>query len=223
MIVLLAALLATGTDWRVVALGLVVAWRPWLIVLVAVVWGVVTALRRRRGARVSPTVEVAFCNAVAAELRGGASLRIALMDAARRAPEIDLGAALRRLRAGVPIEHVAPDIERSLPANGALAGAAVRLVARTGARAADTFDALAERAAFGADVARERRTLTAQARLSAVVVGGGPLVFALFLLLTGRARTLWEHGAVGIGIGVAGMGLEILGLIVVVAVLRRGA
>lgn len=212
-----------GVDWRIVALAVIVAWQPWLVLCFALVWAVAAAVRRRRVTRVSPSAEVAFCNALAAELRGGASLRSGLEDAARRAPEIHLGRAVRQLRAGVPIEHVAADIETSLPTNGVLAGAAVRLVARTGARAADTFDALAERAAFGAELARERRTLTAQARLSALVVGGGPLLFALFLLVSGRARTLWEHGAVGIGIGVAGLGLEVLGLVAVVLVLRRAA
>ncbi len=115
---------------------------------------------------------------------------------------------------------LARELETALPVTGVPAAAAVELSATTGGRAAASFDALAERAAFEAELRREQRIFTAQARLSALVVGGGPLLVAAALLASGRARVLLDHGAPGITAGVVGLGLEIAGLVVVALLLR---
>ncbi len=217
-----AAVLLAGLDWRLVMLG-VAAWTaPWLF---AVGLGllVVRALLVRRKRSSGPEDEAAFHTAVAAELRSGASLRAAIGSAAPDAPALPLRTAVRYATTGVDASRVATELEGALPVTGVATGAAVRLSASSGGRAAAAFDALADRALFEKDMAREQRALTAQARLSALVVGGGPLALALLLLGTGRARTLFEHGTVGLlALGV-GLGLELAGIATVAVLLRRHA
>ncbi len=219
--VALAGAIAAGLDWRVVALAAAAAWRPVATVVLAAGWAVVAAARRRAARTVAPAAEAAFLAAVAAELRGGSSLRWALVNAVADAPGLDLGAVLRRARAGLPVEALAAEIATGLPTNGPVAAAAIDLTARTGARAAATFEALADRAGFTAELARERRALTAQARLSAVVVGGAPVLLAVGLLASGRGATLLAHGTAGVAVGLVGIGLLLTGLVAVIALSRR--
>lgn len=216
-----AAALVVGVPWPVVGLAIAASWRPWLVLVAATAWAIWAAYRRRTARESTPDQEVAFCAAVAAELRAGASLRMALVDAAARVPQLDLAAPTRRARAGLPIDDVAAPLGDALPLNGKLAAAALRIAADTGGKAASVFDGLAARAAFAAELAREQRAVTAQARLSALVVGGAPLLFGMLLLATGRAGTLLEHGGIGIGIAVVGFALEAAGIAAVALVLRR--
>lgn len=217
----LAGAIALGADWRIVGVAGAAAFQPWLVVVAGVVWGVVAAVRRAKESRVSAATEAVFLTALTAELRAGASLRRALPDAAARVPDVDLARAVRMAEGGLPMEGLAEAIAAALPTNGPVASGAIRITAQTGAQSAATFEALAARASFAADVERERRTLTAQAKLSAIVVGGGPLLFAVVLLLTGRLGPLFDHGAVGITIVIVGLGLELAGLAVVAALLWR--
>ena len=99
--------------------------------------------------------------------------------------------------------------------------AALELSAWSGARAAVVFERLAERAAEAAELLREQRTATAQARLSAWVVGLAPLVFTTLLLAAGGAQSLGRVGNAGYVIMAIGVGLELAGLIVVAVILRR--
>lgn len=218
---LLAAGLVVGAPFWVVLAGAVAVLQP-ALGLVGVAVGVAVALFRRFTERRSGAGgETAFFNAMAAELRAGASLRIALGAAASRAPELGLESAGRRAAAGQPALAVADELVRVLPRNGRLAGAAFSLAAETGARAADVFETLAQRSANLDDLARERSTLTAQARLSALVVGGAPVALLVALVATGRARALLEAGPVGWGIALVGGALELAGLAVVAFMLWR--
>jgi len=217
--VALAAAIVAGVDWRVVALAAVAAHQPWLVGVAAVVWAVVS--RRRTSGRVSAAVEATFLSALASELRGGASLRSGLVDAAARVPDVDLGRAVRRARSGMPIERLAVDLSQALSHNGTVVSGAIRITSSTGAGAAETIDALADRAVFVADLERERRALTAQAKLSAAVVGGAPFVVAAGLLLSGRGGVLLSHGTMGVAVLGIGLGLELAGLAVVAVMLRR--
>jgi len=219
--VVLAAATAAGVDGASLALQAPPPSQPWLVVVAGFVWGVIAAVQRRREGRVSAATEAVFLTALTAELRAGASLRRALPDAAARVPDVDLARAVRMAEGGLPMEGLAKEIATDLPTNGPVASGAIGITAQTGAQSAAIFEALAARASFAADLERERRTLTAQAKLSAVVVGGGPLLFAVVLLLTGRLGTLLDSGAVGITIGVVGLGLELAGLAVVAALLWR--
>jgi Flp pilus assembly protein TadB len=119
------------------------------------------------------------------------------------------------------MSEVAGTVEAQLPENGRLAAAAFRLSGWSGARVADTFDGLATRAAATAELARERRAATAQARLSAVIVGVAPLVFTVLLMITGRGAGLLSSGALGQLILGLGLGLELTGLVAVAVIVRR--
>jgi Flp pilus assembly protein TadB len=115
---------------------------------------------------------------------------------------------------------VAAALGAALPYNGRLAGAAFRLAATTGARAADVFAALAARAAATGELQRERRVLTAQSRLSALVVGGAPLVLGGLVLGAGNGGSLLAAGSPGRGVVALGLALELAGLAVIWAMAR---
>ena len=176
--------------------------------------------RARRRVRSGPSDEVALLNGLAAELRAGASLRMALVAGAERAPDLELGRAVRAAAAGLPMSEVAAGVEESLPGNGRLVAGALRLAASSGGRSAVVFEELALRAAEAGELSRERRARTAQARLSAMVVAGAPVVMVAVLLMTGKGQVLLEAGAVGHVIAAVGIGLIVAGLAVVAAVLR---
>jgi tight adherence protein B len=218
--VLLAAGLAVGIPPVVIAIAALAAIEPRLVLAGAAVWGVVAALRRRP-ARVAPDDEATLFRAMAAELRSGASLRSALAEAAHRVPQIELGRPVRLAAAGMSMADVAGSVEAQLPVNGRLAAAAFRLSDWSGARVADTFEGLAQRAAATAELARERKAATAQARLSALIVGAAPLVFTVLLVATGRGAGLVAHGGLGWLVLGMGLGLEVVGLILVSVIVRR--
>ena len=176
---------------------------------------------KSRRDRTKPADEVALLNGLAAELRAGASLRMALTAAADRVPTLDLARAIRLAGAGMSPVDLADELAHALPINGRLVGAAFRLAATSGARSAAMFEQLALRAAEAGELMRERRSLTAQARLSAGVVGGAPIAVAFLLLTTGRAQALLDAGPLGYAIVMVGLGLELVGLAAVAAVLRR--
>ncbi len=218
--VLLAGGLALGVPPVIIAIAAVAAIEPRLVLVGAAIWGVVAAVQRR-SPRVTPDSEATLFRAMAAELRSGASLRSALAEAAHRVPQIQLGRPVRYAEAGMQMAEIAEAVETQLPENGRLAAAAFRLSDWSGARVADTFDGLAERAAATAELARERRAATAQARLSAVIVGVAPLVFTVLLMATGRGAGLLEHGSLGWLVLGVGLGLETVGLVTVAVIVRR--
>lgn len=218
--VLLAGGLALGAHPAVLALAALAAIEPRLILAGAAVWAVVHAMRRRRH-RVTPDDEATYFRALSAELRAGASLRGALGEAVDRVPALSLDRAVRYAAAGAPMTEIADIVEVQFPENGRLAGAAFRLSDWSGAQVADTFAGLADRASASAELARERRAATAQARMSAIVIGIAPVAFAALLLATGRGAGLVDHGWIGLLILGAGLTLEVLGLLVVALIIRR--
>ncbi|MEN8234067.1 MAG: hypothetical protein ABFR89_04015 [Actinomycetota bacterium] len=220
--VLLAVGLIVGVHPVIVATVAVAAFEPRLVLAGAAAWGAV-AFVRRRSTRSTADIEAAFFRALAAELRSGASLRTAISSAADRVPHIDLRGPVRLASAGLPMSAIATDIEERFPRNGRVAGVAFRLSDWSGARVADTFEELAGRASDAADLAREQRASTAQAKLSALVVGVAPVVFTLLLLVTGRGAGLVERGAVGWMVLAAGVVFEIVGLMLVAVMVRRAA
>lgn len=218
--VLVAAGLALGVHPAVVALAALAAIEPRLVLIGAVAWGIVAAIRRRKS-RITPDDEATYFRALAAELRAGASLRGAIGEALHRVPALSLGPAARYAEAGMPMSEIADAVESRFPENGRLAGAAFRLSDWAGARVADTFEGLAEQAAASAELVRERRAVTAQARFSALVIGIAPVAFATLLFATGRGSGLMAHGTIGGVVLGAGLALELTGLIVVALILRR--
>ncbi|MEN8114447.1 MAG: type II secretion system F family protein [Actinomycetota bacterium] len=220
--VLLATGLVAGVHPGVIAIAAVAVYEPRLVLAGAVAWAVV-AYVRRRASRPGADVEAAFFRALAAELRSGASLRTAISSAADRVPLIDLRETVRLAAAGLPMSSIADDIEERLPGNGRFAGVAFRLSDWSGARVADTFEDLADRASDAAELARERRASTAQAKMSALIVGVAPIAFTVLLFATGRGSGLVDRGAIGWAVLGVGATLEIVGLVLVAAMVRRAA
>ena len=220
MAMLLAAGLALGIHPAVVALAALSAIEPRFVLVGAAVWGIVAAIRRRKS-RITPDDEATYFRALSAELRSGASLRGAIGEALHRVPALSLGPAVRYAEAGMPMSEIADAVESRFPENGRLAAAAFRLSDWSGARVADTFEGLAERAAASAELVRERKAATAQARLSALVIGIAPVAFAALLFATGRGSGLMAHGTIGGVVLGAGVALELTGLIVIAMIMRR--
>jgi len=164
--------------------------------------------------------EAAYLQAVALELRAGASLRAAIESGAHRAPALELGRPVRLARAGAPMPEVAAALMESLPRHGLIAGSAIHTAGLTGGRIAEIFDSLAQIASEDRELARERRAATAQARISAWIVGGLPVAFLVFGYLSGRLGPLLESG-IGIGVVVVGLVLVLAGSLTVAVMLRR--
>ena len=166
-------------------------------------------LRVRRRER--ETDEPRFYAAVGAELRAGASLRHALADAAGEQDSAELHRVRRITDSGAPIDEVAAELG-TLSGSGRQAAVALRVAERSGGRAAEVFQRLADRASDAAELERQQRVLTAQSRMSALIVGGLPFVWLAFGGIS-RLETLVANG--GIVIAVVGLGLQALGIVVV--------
>ncbi|MFQ5515936.1 MAG: type II secretion system F family protein [Acidimicrobiia bacterium] len=217
-VVVIGVGLAAGIPWPVLAVAALAVWQPVFFLILVAVW----VLWSRRG-KPDGDAEASFLSALAAELRAGASLRHGLMAAAHPDVELDLTPLVRSARLGRPASEMAVHLEAALPENGALAGAAVEMVAETGASAAATFAALAVRAAEAADDRRQAQALSAHVRLSAWVVGLAPAATWLLLAVTGRAGALFDHGPAGALVLGVGLALEIAGASSVWLMVRRAA
>jgi tight adherence protein B len=151
---------------------------------------------------------------VAAELRGGGTVPVAverlavgtgaLADDLRRVQvRTQLGLPFAEALAGWPADHDAPGVRA---AAGALAVAATM-----GGRAADAIDGLAASLRHRLDAVAEAHSLSAQARLSAVVVGAAPLGYLAFSALVDQsAVTALIDTGVGRVCLLVGLGLEAL-------------
>lgn len=155
--------------------------------------------------------DAAFFAAVAAELRRGASLRQALAWASPGTK------AARLATSGQPMAVVVAALESDVPLRGQLAGAGIALAARSGAPAAPLFARLAERARAGELMVREVRVMTAQARLSAAVIGLIPVGLGIALVLSRSSGSLASPAArtaVAVGLGLQLIGLGAIALLV---------
>ena len=133
-------------------------------------------LARRRARRRFVAAVPGMLEQVAAALRGGASLAEAIAGCS----DGPLAADLRRVRAraalGVSLAEslAAWPVERPLSSVRAASGA-LALAAAVGGRAADALDGLAVSLRERLGTIAEARSLSAQARLSAIVVGAAPV------------------------------------------------
>lgn len=164
--------------------------------------------------------EAMFLHAVSMELRAGANLRMAICEAARRNDDLDLVSAVRLAEVGAPTHTIADALQLGLPEYGDVTAAAVRTAGATGGRVAAVFESLAQVAAEDREMQRETKAATAQARVSAIIVGGMPLGFLAYQAASGRLAELLETG-VGVGVLVVGGTLLALGATSVVLMLRR--
>ena len=123
--------------------------------------------------------------AVARSLRGGASLARALHEAAGALSvgpvAADLRAALTRHDRGAPVVAVVDAWVAADPTSSrSLAGAALALGSELGGARARALDGAAAGLRDRADLAREVRALTTQARSSTLVMVLAPVAFALY-------------------------------------------
>jgi tight adherence protein B len=185
----------------------------------AVVVGVVGALAARwyrgRSARVPPVIaEERFADAVAsvsAAVRSGASLPQALAYAAGEAePPVraDLERLVADLDVGVPAGRAFERWRQASPGPDVdLVVGALELHRRSGGELPAVLDQVTRSIRGRVSVAREVRSLTAQARLSAWILGLLPVGFFAFLWVTARSDI---QGALGTPIGVTCVVLGLL-------------
>jgi tight adherence protein B len=154
--------------------------------------------------------------ATARSLRSGASLRVALGEAAshmspRLAPGV--AAAVTAAERGVPLVEVIDDWAANVPGEGVrLAAAALALSAELGGAAARSLDGVAATLRDRNGLRREVRALSSQARASAVVIGVAPLAFAVVAgSLDRRTIDFLLHTPAGIACLVFGVLLDGLG------------
>lgn len=199
---LLAVTLVISRHWAVPAILTFAYLSPGGFLLAAGGWAGSHAYRRHRARRQLPGAEADFLRGMAGEIEAGASVRQALIAAAAGAPALDLVSTVHLAAAGRPAVELVVPLEKALPVNGRVAAAAYQLVSDTGGRASAVFAALAVRASDAGDLERERRALTAQARLSAWLVGGLPVGATVAMALAGRGPSLQGAGAVVSALGI---------------------
>lgn len=117
-----------------------------------------------------------FCDSVASELRSGATLRSALLTAAR---SVDV--ANRSIDKGdlAPVDAVATAVVDELPTLSPELESLVRASARSGGAAADLFDELSATTIAQNEIAREVRVASAPARATAWFFVLAPTAFVV--------------------------------------------
>ncbi len=208
-LLLLAVGLAWGAPVPLLGLAAATVFAPWVVLPAMVVAAAV--LGRRKPVRTSVAVEIA------AQLRSGHTLRRAVTIAAAGA---GLEGVRRLALAGMPMDRVADELAGS-GAETQMVAAAVRMADRSGGRSAAVFDALGLAALDAEALRRERVAAAAPALLAAGIVGGLPLIYVGFLVVSGRLAALVAAGGPVAVFTVSGLGLVTLG-VAAVAVQARG-
>lgn len=221
MVTSVAVAIAVAHGMPVIGAAVILAalWDPVVAGLVVIALGLVAG--HSDPLRVGATGEARFLAAVSAELRSGATVRQAIVDAAARAPELELAGAVRRAEAGVDGDRLGRTIAAQLPISGSLVGPAVRMAIASGGRAAPIFERLALRTQDRAELENEVEVATAQVRLSVRVLVAMPALLVAMLAITGHLGRLAAAGSLGVWALVAGAILEAAGIAVVLLLLRR--
>jgi len=207
-----------ATQLAVSVMAIVVGWLVASFVGAIAAGGIsigVLRWRDRRAERVSPViVQERFADAVtslSAAVRSGASLPQALRYAAVEA-DTPVREGLERLVAdldvGVPIEQALELWRVASPGPDTdLVVGALELHRRSGGELPAVLDQVTTSIRERVSVAREVRSLTAQARLSAWILGLLPVGFFAFLWLTARENV---QGALATSIGIACLAVGLL-------------
>jgi tight adherence protein B len=168
---------------------------------------------RRRFAQDIDEALPAFVTGIAAAIRAGSSLSLAVMEADVDVPlDSAVLEATSRLRVGAPLEEaLAAFADRAGTAQARIVTTALAIGHHSGGDLPRVLDALAEIARSRVRLAREIRASTAQARMSAWVVALLPVAF---LFLTGAASREQARLLLGTPTGWAllGAGLTLEGL-----------
>lgn len=150
---------------------------------------------------------------LAAQLRSGSTLRMAIGEVASGDP--DLASAARLAEAGRPMAHVVDAMAPGLGRFAHLTGASIRMAASSGGPLAPVVEQLVVQAMALDDLHRERRSAMAPGLLQAVVVGGVPVVVLGSMLATGRLIDLMASGPFQAAAALLGAGLTLSGVAVV--------
>jgi Flp pilus assembly protein TadB len=218
---IIAGALAARVPVIVVAILAAVLFAPMPLVVIGFVCLAPVVWRRGRS-RTRAHAESVFLRGVAAELRAGATLRMAMGAAADRTPELELSEWVRAAAAGWPLAELSMGLRRTLPVSGRAAAAAVEFASGSGGSASEVFSSLAAQTDEAIALDRERRLASSQARLSALVVGGAPLPVLGWLLARGTLADLLASRAGVLLLG-AGLALVAIGTGITVFQIRRAA
>lgn len=205
---------AAGTAVAVLVLG------PVVMVLVALGLAVTPLIaRRRRRARALVARRGQLPRALeglAAALRSGSSLPVALDEAGRATPH-PLGPELQALALGAGRgQSMAVVLDgwtrRHDDAGTRLAATALVLATVVGVTPARAVDGVAATLRERLELSAERRALASQARTSAVVLSAAPVAFAVLLGMgDGAAGRFLLHSPAGWACIAGGLGLDALG------------
>jgi tight adherence protein B len=165
---------------------------------------------------------------VARAVRSGSSLANACAEAAALgadAVRVELAAVVARADRGQPLAAALGRWSRDHPSTDVrLAGAALSLAASAGGAQARAVDGVAATVRERRAMAAEVRAQSAQARLSAIVIGLLPIAFLLWALATdGRTATFLVADPIGWMCLATGIVLEALGALWMRRILRAVA
>jgi tight adherence protein B len=183
--------------------------------------------RRNRRARVITAAIPVVVDSIAAELRAGGTIATAIRGVAfgDSALSGDFQRIVARVEVGAPLDEAlrAWARERPIPGVDSLAGA-LAVCARTGGPAADALDALSSALRDRLAVIAEAHALSAQARLSARVIGAAPVAYLAWSTLIDPSTL---HTLAGTNAGracvVFGGALECIGLWWMRRIVRAGS
>jgi tight adherence protein B len=186
-----------------------------VVVTAALVAGPLVALTLnadRRDRRLEAALPEAL-EGMARSLRSGASVRLALGEAASGATGVlaaDLRGVSGAVAAGAPLPAALDGWAERRPLTGVrLAVAAVGLGAETGGASARALDGVAETLRGRLAVAAEVRSLSSQASLSGLVIALAPVAFsALATMSDARTADFLFRTPLGLACLVVGLGLD---------------
>lgn len=184
------------------------------------------AARGRRDGTLACEVPVTI-DRIASEMRAGGTVSTAIAAVAESDARIsdDFARVRARCELGAPlIESLrAWSVQRQVPGVDVAAGA-LAMCAAVGGRSADALEGLATSLRDRNALIAEARALSAQARMSAYVVGGTPLLYLAWSAIVDRDAL---HAVVGTSVGriclLAGCALEVIGGLWMRRILRAGS
>ena len=143
--------------------------------------------------------------------------------AGQRSSRLDFRPVRRLVASGASLKRISQAVTEAMPVHGSLASAALRVADRTGGRVAEVFDSAAVLALEEDELLQERRAATAQARTSAVVVVGLPVLVVVYRILSGSMARSLSANALSTLLTVAGITLLALGVAVMLILIKRAS
>jgi tight adherence protein B len=184
------------------------------------------AARGRRDRALTAEIP-ATIDRIASELRAGGTVNTAIVALAESDGRLagDFASIRARCELGAPIAESLRAWRRERDLAGVdVAAGALAMCAAVGGRAAEALEGLAASLRDRIALAAEARALSAQARMSAYVVGGTPLLYLAWSATVDRDAL---HAVVGTSVGrvclLLGCALEVVGALWMRRILRAGS